>query len=164
MKMTAMSLQEFENFLKRSKEECAQERSLDSGLAIDECRAFEELEFVRLLPQGIETPEHFFFNLKDVSGVNAGYLWFGVRVANEKKQIFIFDISVDENRRGLGLGKFMIQWLEGETYRMGLTEIALHVLGSNKAARHLYDSTGFVTTNIYMSKKIEGFNEVHSNS
>jgi ribosomal protein S18 acetylase RimI-like enzyme len=151
--MQKMTETDFTAFRELTKAEYAKERSIELGIPLAEALAKAEEEVLRLLPKGMETPDHFFFDLV-ADGSKAGYLWFGVREASGKKRIFIFDISVSETFRGKGFSKFMLNWLETETRKMGLKEISLHVLGRNKVARNLYESSGFEPTSIYMAKKI----------
>jgi ribosomal protein S18 acetylase RimI-like enzyme len=44
--------------------------------------------------------------------------------------------------------------LEEKAREMGLKSLELHVFGSNHVARKLYETIGYETTNVLMSKKL----------
>ncbi len=154
MQMSAMDPNDFAVFKERSIANLTIQFAEDfvENLECSVLRA--QQKFNAHLPLGLQTPGHYFYLLKNDQLVSNGYLWFGEREEHLRKKIFIYDILVEENFRGKGLGKWMLNWLEIETKKKDLQEITLHVLGYNHVARELYESMGFEATNIYMSKKV----------
>jgi ribosomal protein S18 acetylase RimI-like enzyme len=117
-------------------------------------RKLAEEEFDRLLPKGINTEDHYFYDICNASLKPLGHLWFSEREIFGIKKLFICDIYLEKAVRGQGLGRKAILWLEEECKKMGLDEIALHVFGDNQGARRLYEELGFVPTSIQMSKRL----------
>lgn len=113
-----------------------------------------EDEHQELLPQGLRTPENHLFTVQDESGCVVGMLWFAVKRKFDKPIAFVFDIDIrpEFQRQGHGLRAFKA--LEEKVIELGLSGIALHVFGSNIAARALYEKLGFQPTNISLFKAV----------
>ena len=47
-----------------------------------------------------------------------------------------------------------MQLIEGQVKQLGFDAIKLHVFGHNKVAIKLYQSAGYVATNMHMMKKL----------
>jgi RimJ/RimL family protein N-acetyltransferase len=60
-----------------------------------------------------------------------------------------------EEFRGKGYGAASLALLEEKARQLGKTRIALHVFGHNLRAQKLYQSAGYVTTNISMAKNLQ---------
>lgn len=154
MQMIMMDEAEFKKFYDRSLLEFAKQHAEDTGTASDECAEKAKAALLKHFPDGMNTKDQYVYHLKNESFEPVGYLWFGVREELKQKKVFIHDILVEENFRGQGYSKIILNWLESKTKSLGLDEISLHVLGYNDTARALYDSFGFEITNLYMSKKV----------
>ena len=70
-----------------------------------------------------------------------------------KGSLYIFDLFLAPQARGKGLGKLVMSELEVETKKLGFNALRLHVFGHNTVARRLYESAGYITTNIHMLKE-----------
>lgn len=154
MQMMKMDESEFKKFYDRSLLEFAKQHAEDTGSALEDCLIKAKAAINKHLPDGINTKDHYVYHLKNESLQPVGYLWFGIRGESKQKNVFIYDILVEESFRGRGYSKIILKWLESETKSLGINEISLHVLGYNHTARSLYDSFGFEITNLYMSKKV----------
>lgn len=153
MEMQEMTAEEFEEFIQYSIHEMSRHRAKEAGTSPAECVSLVEEEVKKHLPEGRKTQGHYFYALKNETKI-AGRLWFGRRGVGPAEKVFIFDVVVDEEYRGKGLGRFMLQWLERKTHQLGLTTISLHVFAYNAAARSLYESEGYSVTNLYMAKTV----------
>jgi ribosomal protein S18 acetylase RimI-like enzyme len=110
--------------------------------------------FNELLPQGIATPDHHFYNLKDtVTQTSVGSLWFAVQERASEKIAYVYDVFIISKYRRTGYATRAFEALEAEVKRLGLSGIALHVFGHNAAGQALYAKLGFQPTNINMFKK-----------
>ena len=83
-----------------------------------------------------------------------GTLWPGVRGAPDNRKSYIYDIVLNEETRGKGIGTKAMVLLEDEVRKLGLRHIGLHVFGHNKVARGLYESLGYEITNLNMEKTL----------
>jgi RimJ/RimL family protein N-acetyltransferase len=121
------------------------------GEAIKRSRA----EFDELLPQGLATPDHYLFSIRDAaSGQKVGMLWFHARRRGGKSSAFVYNIEIDPpfQRRGYATGALAA--LDEQALALGLAEIELHVFGHNKGALALYEKCGFETTHVMMAKTL----------
>lgn len=80
-----------------------------------------------------------------------GTLWLGVRSGTDW---WIYDIVVDEEFRGTGLGRPTLRAAEEYVLAHGGTRLGLNVFGPNAVARHLYDAVGYVVVSTQMIKDL----------
>jgi GNAT superfamily N-acetyltransferase len=80
-----------------------------------------------------------------------GTLWLGVRAGADW---WIYDIVVDEEFRGTGLGRPTLRAAEEYVQAHGGTRLGLNVFGPNAVARHLYDAVGYVVVSTQMIKDL----------
>lgn len=93
---------------------------------------------------------------EDENQTFAGYLFVGEsrNLMVGKSSGFIYDIYVNEEFRGKGIGKQLIERAENYCRQRGYTRLSLMVSAHNKPALKLYESTGFQKDQIYMDKEI----------
>lgn len=109
-------------------------------------------QFEDLLLDGLATKEHFLFSVLDGEDP-VGILWLRIRLTDQGKQAFIFDIKLEESERGKGYGKATMKALDDYAEKEGISQIRLHVFAHNERAIALYEKMGFEMTNHYMSKE-----------
>jgi len=85
----------------------------------------------------------------------AGWLWLGP-APREPSCVMVYDVRIDENRRGSGLGRAAMEAAEGVVADAGYDRIALQVLGWNTRAESLYRSLGYRVDSTQMSKQVGG--------
>lgn len=104
-----------------------------------------------LLPNGIETPNHHLFNIQ--RGENLiGFVW--LKIEEEKKSAFLYEIYILEEYRGKGYGTETMKRLEEILVHREIEYFKLHVFGSNTGARKLYEELGFEIAGINMLKPL----------
>ena len=120
-----------------------------------EDRAARELE--ELLPEGTATKGHFLYAVRDESiQATVGNLWLAVLDSSVGRSVWIYDILIHEEFRRRGYGSITLGLLLEEKAReLGAGSVGLHVFGHNDAARALYEKTGYETTSILMSKRLD---------
>ncbi len=93
---------------------------------------------------------------EDENQTFAGYLFVGesTNLMVGKSSGFIYDIYVNEEFRGKGIGKQLIERAENYCRQRGYTRLSLMVSAHNQPALKLYESTGFQKDQIYMDKEI----------
>jgi len=105
------------------------------------------------LPRGLDTPGHdIFVALSD--GEEVGVLWLFTDPALSVPETMIYDIEIGEAHRGKGLGRELLTAAEEWCADHSVGILKLHVFATNTAAVSLYESSGFVATNINMAKQI----------
>lgn len=117
-----------------------------TGMPLDEALVYARKQLAALLPEGHESTNHHFKTVRNASGEPVGILWFATLLDESPAHVFGYDIHVDEDRRGQGLGTAVLRWWKAEGRRLGAQELRLHVFGDNAAAVRLYERLGFVVT------------------
>jgi len=108
-------------------------------------------EFAELLPGGLQTEQHYLL-VAESAGERVGILW--LRIPTSGDAAFVFDVEVETQQRGKGFGRAIMLAAESYARDRGATALRLHVFGYNTVARSLYESLGYETTNVNMSKNL----------
>ena len=111
-------------------------------------------EHETLLPEGLESKGNHLFSVLAPSGEPVGTLWFAESAKFGLPIAYVFNIVVAPEHRRKGHANRAFQALEHEVKAMGLHGVALHVFGSNHAARELYAKLGYEPTNINLFKHV----------
>ena len=106
-------------------------------------------------PGGRVAEGNWLFAVEDGEGTRVGVLWLGLPFDGETESLWVYDIEIDEEHRGRGLGRDAMVLAEAETRRLGRSRIKLNVFARNAVARALYLSLGFEEMAVQMSKAIE---------
>jgi GNAT superfamily N-acetyltransferase len=107
----------------------------------------------QFLPEGLATPRAHLLRVLDESGSPVGVLWVGPHPTKAGCG-WVYDVEIDEHRRGEGLGRAAMLAAEDLAREEGWSEIGLNVFGPNRRARALYDSLGYGVVTITMSKSL----------
>ncbi len=110
-------------------------------------------QFAELLPDGVATEAHHLL-VGEAGGAPIGMLWLNIRTGGERASAFEYDVVVDKDMRRRGYGRALMVAAESYLAPRGATAIKLHVFGDNTTALHLYESLGYVATNINMTKAL----------
>ena len=112
-------------------------------------RSFEE-DF----PGGAPAPGHHVFDVLH-DGEPVGFVWIGPQTTGRSDEWWLWDVAIDERHRGRGFGRAAVELAEAEARRHGARSLGLKVFGFNAAARALYESLGFATVQLEMTKTLE---------
>ena len=80
------------------------------------------------------------------AGEVVGLGWLELRRKASGVSAWVYDVHLDADRRGQGLGRQLMEALHERARELGATTIALNVFGHNTAAIRLYDSLGYAVT------------------
>ena len=148
-----MTQEEYVAWRDRSEREYAAEIADARDLDADAATAQSAGEFAQLLPDGLESPDmHLFTAVVQDEPVGIG--WFELRQRASGASAWIYDIRLDEDRRGRGLGRAFLEALHDAARRLGATSMALNVFGDNTTAIRLYQSSGYAVTAQQMRKDL----------
>jgi ribosomal protein S18 acetylase RimI-like enzyme len=149
--LTKMNEEEYKVWIVESKNTYRDE-NVKAGMTLNEAQKKSDDDFLRLLPNGLQSPDQHIFSIKENKTNWVGIIWFGVRGAADNRKAFIYDIVLNDNARGKGYGKKAMELLESEVKKLGLRHIGLHVFGHNLVARNLYEKMGYEITNLNLEK------------
>jgi GNAT superfamily N-acetyltransferase len=109
----------------------------------------------QFLPQGLATPDHFFWAVMDIdSGKQVGGLWIALVEEAGQRAFFVVDIQVYEPHRRRGYGTQAFLAMEEKARQMEVSTIALHVFEDNHPARAMYHRLGYAGSGSQMAKAV----------
>lgn len=152
--LTPMTESDFTTYMQSSIPEFAEEKILSGQWSKQEALEKSHDEFLKALPDGINTTNNVLYTLKNKQQKNIGILWYAIEKRAGKEVMYIYDINIKPEYRRRGHGTEVFRSLEIEAKNLGLAGIALHVFGFNTHAYNLYHNLGFEATNINMFKDI----------
>jgi ribosomal protein S18 acetylase RimI-like enzyme len=156
IKLTPMSAGEYTNYVKRLIPNFAEELGRTGELSKDEALIKSNQIVGELLPRGLETENHFLFNLK--SGADdqiVGILYFALQESGSDRSVFIYDIEIYDQFKGKGFGTEVMRSAEDLARDHGAVEIWLHVFANNTAANCLYTKLGYKVKKEFLGKNGE---------
>jgi ribosomal protein S18 acetylase RimI-like enzyme len=106
----------------------------------------------RTFPGGSPGPGHMVGWISH-NGAHVGELWVGP-YADDPSRWWVWNIAIDNERRGQGLGRKAMLLAEELAAANGATSIGLNVFAHNALARRLYHSLGYEETSIQMRKSL----------
>ena len=148
-----MTSEEFDRFLAHSIVEYAAAHTSVGNWTEEEAIEKSTQAMNELLPDGAKTEGALVLTALTREGIPIGHLWIGLqRKGGRPGEAWIYDIELYEQFRGKGYGRALLSVAEEESRKNGVMKLGLNVFGNNKVARSLYDSAGYQTTAIQMSK------------
>ena len=91
----------------------------------------------------------------EVAGEVIGSLWVAEQSrGGPERQGWVYDIQIDPPHRGRGHGRALMEAAERQALEFGCTSLGLNVFGGNEIAIKLYESLGYSTTSLQMSKQL----------
>lgn len=124
------------------------------GREPDTARAEAARDVAAYFPHGAPLPGHHLLEIREDADGVVGYLWIGPSATGVVEDWWVWDVFVDEQHRGKGYAREALQRGEEIAVSHGATRIGLSVFGFNTGAQALYDSLGYTTTSIKMSKEL----------
>jgi len=129
------------------------DRMAGNLLDAEQARQYTERQWQSLLPEGQVTRGHSFLELIATGTDEAvGCAWLFVDV--ELSCAFIYELFLDEQQRGRGLGRASLDALERLALDQGAATLGLNVFADNTRARALYETTGFSAVSTDMIKRL----------
>jgi ribosomal protein S18 acetylase RimI-like enzyme len=125
------------------------------GVPLEEARDRARESMAELFPDGRPAEGNHLWRAVDADGEPVGVLWLAHRSpGTAQAHAWIYDVEVDEGRRGQGFGRALMQRAEEITREWGLTSLRLNVFGDNEVARNLYRTQGFREQAVIMTKSV----------
>lgn len=115
-------------------------------------------EFEELLPDGMDTPDNFFYYAENEYGDNVGFVWLTYIAPDD---VFFGDFGVSPDYREQGVGGMLLRALEKKLASEGVKRMSTHVFDCDKAMLRLYRDCAFTQyehrepASTYLMKEIE---------
>jgi ribosomal protein S18 acetylase RimI-like enzyme len=153
VRLVPMTESEFEAYLEKTIPEYAADKVRAGDWPEEEALERSRKSYQDPLPEGVKTEHNYLFRIQiEETGEKIGILW--MKHEAPRPHGFIFDISLDEARRGKGYGKQAMLAIEAVAKSLGIETIGLHVFTHNPAAMQLYIGLGYEVTSQNMVKKL----------
>jgi ribosomal protein S18 acetylase RimI-like enzyme len=152
--LVPMRREDFAEFAAEANRGYAQDNVLAGRWAAHEADAKAQAEFEQYVPQGIDTPDHYFYEVQDDAGRTVGSVWFAVVGTGDARAGYLFNIRITPDRQRQGHGRAALLALEAIAASMNLAAIRLNVFGHNPGAQALYRSLGYEVTASSMRKPL----------
>jgi ribosomal protein S18 acetylase RimI-like enzyme len=155
IRLRKMSNDEYFEYLKFSIPLYAEEKMKGEGLTPEYALKVAQESFDRILPLGHETENQFLYSIVHSDSSQAiGMMWFAKKTDVTPHYAYFYDLFLQKEFRGKGMGQALVPLAEAEVRRLGLGKIVLHVFEHNRIAIGLYEKNGFRTTNRFMAKDL----------
>lgn len=156
LKLETMTEAEYSDFMEISiKDHIA--KQIEAGFwPHDEAEAKMLAMRQQVIPQERDTPNHYFYSIKDSDQADTvGGFWFAVMQKEGKQFIIVFDIQVYEAFRRKGYGSQAFSLMEDHARELGVGTIMLYVHPQNHAARAMYLKLGYQGSETELTKAID---------
>jgi ribosomal protein S18 acetylase RimI-like enzyme len=155
LRLRPMSTHELPAYIARLELEYATELHESTGISLEAAQEESRQSTLESFPDGQLGQHEQVWVAEDANGARVGVLWLAHREpGTPKEHAWIYDIEVDEARRGEGWGRKLLELAEAQTRALGLTSLRLNVFGQNSIARELYRTQGFTESRVTMVKDV----------
>lgn len=154
LRLSPMSEDELGGWLVENRRVYVEERTA-AGEPAEIAAEIAAKQFAEYFPAGRPAEGHEVL-VADVDGERVGIVWAGPYPPRPEDPAiaWLYDIYVDEGRRGQGLGRDLLLALEQHLAAQGVTELSLNVFGANERARRLYAAAGYREVAVTMTKPL----------
>lgn len=156
IELVEMPKERFPRYRENLIREYAQDKVKAGVWSPEEAQRRAETDTNGLLARGTDTEGHYLYLLRDRStGQEVGVVWLAVQDTGAGRSVWIYDIQIHEPFRRRGHGTQALRSVEKRAAELGAQKVELHVFGHNPGARALYERSGFATTSVVMSKRLD---------
>lgn len=153
VRLSPMSLAHFVVYRDVAEEMYAQDIRASGAMPEPEAREKAEIDFAKLLPDGLDTKDHYFWTARE-GDAEVGMVWLGITQKSDGLHAFGYDFMVPEHLRRRGYGRAIMVAAEKLCKQRGVISVGLSVFGFNAGAQALYEQMGFEVTAIKMTKTL----------
>jgi ribosomal protein S18 acetylase RimI-like enzyme len=152
VELRPMSEAEYAEFRERSVQAYADELTRSHDMSAHDALRRSEETFAPTLAEVVAHQPTWLSRVR-LDGEPVGWLWLGPPPVGGTG-VFVYDIEVDESRRGEGLGRAIMLAAEDLVRDAGYDRLRLNVFGWNERAQSLYRSLGYEVMSIQMRKML----------
>lgn len=153
--LRSMTPAEFAVWQNQIAEAYAEEQISVGNWAADQALERSRAMNAEMLPEGQNTPGMLFLKGIQPDGEAIGRVWISLTHPRGTPDCaFLYDIELDAEHRGRGLGRALLEAAERVVTEHGVGALELNVFGNNAAALALYGSAGYRVTTQQMRKHL----------
>jgi RimJ/RimL family protein N-acetyltransferase len=157
VKLTGLPEEHFPAYRARLAKDYARDKVAAGVWSPEEAPRRAEADLDGTLPEGVNTRDHFLYEVRDAStSEEVGVLWLGIRKEESGPLVWIYDLEIFEGFRRKGYATRTLEAAEKEAMELGIDRVELHVFGHNAPARALYEKAGYTPASIVMVKQLGG--------
>jgi ribosomal protein S18 acetylase RimI-like enzyme len=151
--LVRMSQEVFPRFFERAVSNYAADNVAAGRWSPEDAADLARSETERLLSQGVATPDHWVYEVRDEAGT-VGFIWFTTMSRGTKRLAYVLQLHTEPEFRQRGHARAALTAAEALAADMGLESIALHVFSHNQAALGLYRSLGYEVSSLSLAKPL----------
>lgn len=155
IRLDPMTEAEYDAFMAWSRPRYAENKVRTGAWTPEEAAQRSEADHARLLPQGLRTPGHFLYIVRNAAGQAVGEVWYGLE-QRDRPSLFIYWIGIGEEHRRHGYASEVLRRLEEDAKTHGVDAVVLHVFGDNTVAQAVYAKAGFEVSDLQMVRWLPG--------
>jgi ribosomal protein S18 acetylase RimI-like enzyme len=146
-----MTEETFQIYLREHEDEYARDRMITDQESFEEALRVTQSQHEALLPQGLQTPGHYFFVVLDENqNKHVGYVWFACRPSSP--QLSLYHILIKKADRRKGFGRSVLSMIEQRARQNGCQVVWLNVMGHNQGAIDFYHACGYRVAAMHLNK------------
>lgn len=153
VQLIPLSAQQFPTWIERSRHEYESDL-ITTGESPQDAHRRAKGSLDAAFPENVPTIDNAVFDVLDSTGSTIGYLWVGTDSSEDSHSWWVWDIVIDNEHRGKGLGRATMKLAEDYARSHGAHTLGLSVFGFNHGARKLYESMGYETVTTKMKKQL----------
>lgn len=155
MRLRPMTDEEFATYRAGAERAYALEMAASGQLDLAAAEKRSALEYAELLPDGLDSARmHLWTAEAGDPAEPVGLGWIELRERSSGVTAWVYDVAVDAEQRGRGLGRALMEALHDAARDLGATSISLNVFGHNTTAIHLYESLHYAVTAQQMKREL----------
>lgn len=144
VKLRKMTREEFDGFYQWSIENSVKLNMERSGMSRKDAVEATEKEISEMLPDGMYTDNNHFMMIEEADGGDdVGYIWTLHEETDGKRQSFLCDFVIFEEKRRMGFATEALDAMEKQAIGADCEESVLFVEAYNHAAEALYEKCGY---------------------
>ena len=151
--LVPLSEEEVTAYVASSAERYAADKVELGGLSAEAAAEQARREMAELFPGGRLHPGHAMLKLVGDDGDRLGLIWLAPD-EDEPGHLFIYDLWIEPPARRQGHGRTVLELAHQWARDAGHRSIGLHVFAGNHGAIALYESLGYVTTDVSMRRSL----------
>jgi ribosomal protein S18 acetylase RimI-like enzyme len=149
-----MTDDELAKFVEQQEKGYARQMTEFGGMPEADALAKARADMERLWPAGRPGDGQHLF-MAEVEGEVVGHLWLALQSpSSQSGQGWVYDVEVEPSHRGRGYGRELMLAAFDRARQLGCTSLGLNVFGGNDIAIKLYQSLGFRTGSMQMTKTL----------